>query len=31
MSDGAGEVVTVGKRVTRVKISDRIIGALHPR
>ena len=31
LSDGAGEVVAIGDRVTRVKVGDRIIGTFHPR
>jgi NADPH:quinone reductase-like Zn-dependent oxidoreductase len=31
LSDGAGEVVAIGGRVTRVKVGDRIIGTFHPR
>lgn len=31
LSDGAGEVAALGKRVARVKIGDRIIGTFHPR
>jgi NADPH:quinone reductase-like Zn-dependent oxidoreductase len=31
LSDGAGEVVAVGDRMTRVKVGDRIIATCHPR
>src|SRR5262249_24986264 len=31
VSDGAGEVVAVGEGVTRVKVGDRIAGAIFPR
>jgi NADPH:quinone reductase-like Zn-dependent oxidoreductase len=31
LSDGAGEVATVGDEVTRVKVGDRIAGCFHPR
>ena len=30
MSDGVGDVVSVGDRVTHVGIGDRVIGAFHP-
>jgi NADPH:quinone reductase-like Zn-dependent oxidoreductase len=30
MSDGAGDVVSVGDQVTNVKVGDRVIGAFHP-
>jgi NADPH:quinone reductase-like Zn-dependent oxidoreductase len=31
LSDGAGEVATIGDGVTRVKLGDRVIGTFHPR
>jgi NADPH:quinone reductase-like Zn-dependent oxidoreductase len=31
LSDGAGEVASIGDGVTRVKVGDRIIGTFHPR
>jgi NADPH:quinone reductase-like Zn-dependent oxidoreductase len=31
LSDGAGEVVTIGHGVTRFAVGDRVIGCFHPR
>jgi len=31
LSDGAGEVASIGAGVTRVKIGDRVAGCFHPR
>ena len=31
LSDGAGEVASIGDGVTRVKIGDRVAGCFHPR
>src|SRR3981081_4153114 len=31
LSDGAGEVATIGYGVTRVRVGDRIAGCFHPR
>ena len=31
LSDGAGEVASIGDGVTRVKVGDRIAGCFHPR
>src|SRR5262249_47251972 len=31
LSDGAGEVATIGEGVTRIKIGYRIAGCFHPR
>src|ERR1700736_2813448 len=31
LSDGAGEVASIGDGVTRVKVDDRIISTFHPR
>jgi NADPH:quinone reductase-like Zn-dependent oxidoreductase len=30
MSDGAGDVVSIGSQVTNVGVGDRVIGAFHP-
>jgi len=31
LSDGAGEVASIGAGVARVKIGDRVAGCFHPR